>query len=151
MNIAGSLVESYLYADMYNREYEGGSDVQEKIYVGGVPVEHIQPSVGGIDQKQEGGKSPKNKQNGPFSNKVVPVGLVLIQVRKDSDVEYEDHYFPGVNREVIPDTLFDTLIGSMSSEKRRNLYPNTRISIRVKSKQGKPETKKEKSRRNRRK
>lgn len=120
MNIAGSLVESYMYADMYNREYEGGSDVQEKIHVGGFPVENIS----GIDQKeQDGGKSPKSKDNGPFSNKVVPVGLVLIQIERTPNVEYEDHYCPGMNREVVPDDLYDRLMGSLSVGKLPNSTP----------------------------
>lgn len=127
MNVAGSLVESYMYADMYNREYEGGSDVQEKIYIGGFPV-----TLG-----QDGGKSPKTKHDGPLSNKVVPAGLVLIQIRREPDVEYEDHFCPGENREVIPDKLYDMLMGSILVEKRRNRTP--------------PRKQRERSRRNRRK
>lgn len=128
-NIVGSLVESYMYSDMYNREFDGGADVTDKIHVGGVPVENILPSIGKDDNdsdskevEQDGGNTHK-KCNGPFVNKVVPAGLVLIQIRKDPDVEYEDHVYPGVNREVVPESLYDMLVKSVLIEKRRNRTP----------------------------
>ena len=151
MNIAGSLVESYMYADMYNREYEGGSDIQERIQVGGFPVENVLSSTADIKKyetaEQDGGKSPKNK-TGPLSNKVVPVGLVLIQTKRVPDVEYTDHYFPGVNREVVPEHLYDTLIGSILLENRTS--PSKRTSFRFRSNPN-SKTQKERSRKNHRK
>ena len=130
INLANSLVESYMYADMYNREYEGGSGLQEKVYGAGVPVEYILPSIQNEPEKadkpqselqQEGGQKCK----GPFANKVVPVGLVFIQTQKDPDVEYEDHFYPGVNREVVPDDLYEILIGSvLKSSKIENTPAN---------------------------
>lgn len=46
INLADSLVESYMYADMFNREFEGGSDSgTDKIYGAGLPVEYIVPSL----------------------------------------------------------------------------------------------------------
>ena len=128
MNIVGSLVESYMYSDMYNRDYD--KDGLDKVYVGGVPVENILPSIGKkYDSKEQNG----GKCSGPFINKVVPVGLVLIQPRKDPDVEYEDHIHPGVNREVIPDSLYDMLVGSVLVEKRRNKTPPKSRSKKEKS------------------
>jgi hypothetical protein len=127
MNIAGSLVESYMYSDMFNREYDsaGGSYLQEKIHVGGSPVEYILPSL----KKQNGGKMDEDKDqtptggNGPFQNKVVPVGLVLIPTYKDQEVEFADDFHPGVNREVISESVFDALFGSVSSsEHKKNRY-----------------------------
>ena len=140
---------------MYNREFDGGADVPDKVHVGGVPVENIVPSIGkddnGSDSKeleQDGGNPHKKcsqgftesvgrgksaifrkddvgvlHENGPFANKVVPAGLVLIQIRKDPDVEYEEHVHPGVNREVVPESLYDMLVGSVLFEKRRNKTP----------------------------
>jgi len=122
-NIVGSLVESYIYADTYNREYDSNADVPNKIHVGGAPVEEILPSISkDREYNQDGGSSPK-RCSGPFANKVVPAGLVLIQIRKDPDVEYEDHIHPGVNREVVPESLYDMLIGSVLIQKRRNKTP----------------------------
>ena len=120
INLADSLVESYMYADMFNREYEGGSDSRtEKVYGAGVPVEYIVPSLKNEPvqgQEQEGGAKCK----GPFTNKVVPVGLVLISVRRDPDLEYDDHFYPGVNREVVPDSLYETLMESVSKVNDRD-------------------------------
>ena len=101
---------------MYNREFDGGADVPDKVHVGGVPVEKILPSIGKNDNdsdlEQDGG-NPHKKCSGPFANKVVPAGLVLIQIRRDPDVEYEEHVHPGVNREVVPESLYDMLVGSV--------------------------------------
>ena len=117
MNLAGSLVESYMYADMFNREYDGGSDgAPEKIQSAGVPVDKIATSISTTTNQefeQDGGKS---QPNGPFANKVVPAGLVLIQIRKEPDVEYENHFHPGARREVIPDSLYEILMGSVSAK-----------------------------------
>jgi len=148
-NIVGSLVESYMYSDMYNREFDGGADVPDKVHVGGVPVENILPSIGKDDNdseqdgSQEGG-NPYKKCSGPFANKVVPAGLVLIQIRKDPDVEYEDHVHPGMNREVVPESLYDMLVKSVLVEKRRNKTP-------PKNARAQTTTKRDKSRRKNRK
>ena len=120
INLADSLVESYMYADMFNREYEGGGDSgAEKVYGAGLPVEYIVPSLknGPVQgQEQEGGAKCK----GPFTNKVVPVGLVFIRVQRDPDLEYDDHFYPGVNREVVPDSLYETLMESVSKVNNRD-------------------------------
>jgi hypothetical protein len=61
MNIVGSLVESYMYSDMYNREYD--KDGLDKVYVGGVPVENILPSIGKkYDSKEHDGKKYDSKK-----------------------------------------------------------------------------------------
>jgi hypothetical protein len=120
MNLVSSLVESYMYADMYNREYSGGSNELEKFQNAGLPVDKIVPSiqentlsrVNNADLEQNGGGK------GPFANKVVPVGLVLIHMPKDKDVEYEDYLRPGMNRNIVPDSLFDILIGSVMKPDR---------------------------------
>jgi hypothetical protein len=121
-----------MYADMYNREYDGGGDVLDKILVGGVPVDHIVPSISkdspkefGDDSSQDGGKSQK-KYNGPLDHKVVPVGLVFIPTHKDRDVEYDDTIHFGANREVVPESLYDMLFRSVMVEKRRNQTPKNR-------------------------
>jgi len=112
MNITASLVDSYMYADMFNREYEGGSDMTERIVVGGVPVEHILPSLRNNIGTQNGG-------GGPFQNKVVPVGLVVIEPRKDHDVEYTDYFHPNAGREVVSDSMYDILFASALEPKSR--------------------------------
>lgn len=115
-NIAASLVESYIYSDMYNREYNGGAP--EKIHVGGAPVDYIASSLKLDDEgNQKGG--------GKLANKVVPAGLVMIQVRKDPDVEFEETHCPEFNREVVPHHLFDQLFDSILQSKSRK-YENHR-------------------------
>lgn len=141
MNLAGSLVESYMYADMFNREYEGGSDdMPEKLQSAGFPVEKIATSISRVANnhtndnsfEQDGGKP-----NGPFANKVVPVGLVLIQTRKDPDVEYENHFHPGTRREVVPDSLYEMLMVSvMSAKKYKRTTPKRRIGTTKKKNRG---------------
>ena len=135
MNLVSSLVESYMYADMYNREYSGGSNELEKFQNAGLPVDKIVPSiqentllrVNNVDLEQDGGggESGVNYAAGPFANKVVPVGLVLIHMPKDTDVEYDNYLHPGMNRDVVPDSLFDILIGSVmkNEQKRRRITP----------------------------
>jgi hypothetical protein len=132
MNFATSLVESLFYADAFNREF----DTPEKVMIGGLPVEYIAPSLkssqqsleitGGYNEdynegynesNNESNNAVKKNENGPFANKVVPVGLALIQTGKYPDVEYEDHFHPGAYRNVIPDSLYDTLIGAVMPSK----------------------------------
>jgi hypothetical protein len=120
IDLASSLVESYMYADMYNREYDGGSgNMNEKAYSAGVPVEYVLPSLKTEhpEKHQSDHQDGGQKCKGPFTNKVVPVGLILIETRKDPDVEYDDHFFPGENREVIPDALYEMLMGSVMHKK----------------------------------
>ena len=144
MNIAESFVESYIYADMFNREYQGGSDVPEKIHVGGVPVEHIIPSLKKENQpdsiQQEGG-NPDASTSGPLANKVVPVGLVVIQTPKILYYEHEKSVYTGENREVVSESLYDLLIGAVlknSSETKKPRYSTPkRITTRNKSKKQK--------------
>jgi len=128
MNLAGSLVESYMYADMFNREYDGGSDgAPEEIQSAGVPVDKIATSISMHTNKefeQDGGKP---NTNGPFANKVVPAGLVLIQIRKEPDVEYENHFHPGARREVIPDSLYEILMGSVLVSSKQNNPNRARV------------------------
>jgi hypothetical protein len=128
MNITPSLVQSYMYADMFNREYDGGA---ERVIVGGVPVEHILPSlrkqIGANVNVQEGGNTnsyshtrncPHNEcGDGPFKNKVVPAGLVVIGVHKDPDSKYEDYFHPTASREVISDSMYDMLFASVLEPK----------------------------------
>jgi hypothetical protein len=115
-----------MYADMYNRAYEGGGGSEdERVHVGGVPVDKILEKRDG-NLEQEGGKGPSNSNRecrGPLANKVVPAGLVLIHIRREPDVEYEDHFHPGMNREVVPESLYDRLMGSVIVEKHRNRTP----------------------------
>jgi hypothetical protein len=138
MNIVGSLVESYMYADMFNREYDGGTGVnlQEKIYVGGSPVEYILPSL----QKHEGGKIDKN--DGPFQNKVVPAGLVFIPAIKDAEFDYYADLYQEYNREVVPDSLYDKLIDSVSShslKKQKRSTPTKHSQNKTRTKKNKNE------------
>jgi hypothetical protein len=116
MNIFGSLVESYMYADMFNREYDGGSSAhEEKIYVGGAPVEYILPTLH-QNNFQSKNDMVSGGSRGSFQNKVVPAGLVIIYVHKDQDADYENMFYPGENREVIPDALYDRLTESVFKE-----------------------------------
>jgi hypothetical protein len=135
MNIAESLVESYIYADVFNREYQGGSDVPEKIYIGGAPVEYILPYLkkDNLEKsiKQDGGNTGLS-MGGPLDNKIVPVGLVVIQTPKivrsndASDLYFEE------NREVVSESLYDLLIGAVlekgsDAKKSRHLTPKRRL------------------------
>ena len=120
MNIAASLVESYMYADMFNRE--GGS---EKVFVGGVPVDHILPALRKelAHKEQEGGNPSTNANSscgGPFKHKVIPAGLVIINVHKDPDVQYEEYFHPSTSREVISDSMYDMLFASVRTPERPN-------------------------------
>ena len=120
MNLASSLVESYMYADVFNREYDGGSSELEKIPSAGFPVDSFigkgNSSNSSDVLEQDGG----NKMcGGPFANKVVPAGLVMIHIRKDPDVEYDDPMQQSyIRRKVVPESLFDLLIGSLLKEKK---------------------------------
>ena len=131
MNFATSLVESLSYADAFNREF----DTPEKVMIGGLSVENIVPSLKSSQQSLEivGGYNESNNEdkNGPFANKVVPVGLALIQTGKYPDVEYEDHFHPGSYREVIPESLYDTLIGAVMPEKHVSMHKSRRISKKI--------------------
>lgn len=113
MNLAPSLVESYMYADMFNSD-----NVQN--FVGGAPVEHILPSI-----TRGGANPPSDSQEevgGPLKNKVVPAGLVVIHssptliLRSEiaqthrTPVEYDEC---AQERDVLPDNVFDILLGSM--------------------------------------
>jgi hypothetical protein len=118
-NIAASLVESYIYSDMYNREYNGGAP--EKIHVGGAPVDYIASSLK-LDDDDEGNQ----KGGGKLANKVVPAGLVMIQVRKDPDVEFEETHCPEFTREVVPHDLFDRLFDSILHNSKSRKYENHR-------------------------
>ena len=127
---------------MFNREYDGGSDdksvLQDKIYVGGAPVEYILPFL----KTQNGGSSSGKSVVGPFENKVVPAGLVLISPPKDVHSDYENLFYPGERREVVPESLYDILTGaafkeSHSMSKTRHSTPpkhrqNKRRSIKQK-------------------
>ena len=120
MNIVSSLVESYMFADMYNREYDGGSSEIEKKMSAGLPVENIVQSIRNRDSgslEQDGGNA---HSTGPFANKVVPAGLILIPIHKDPDTEYMDYLHPGVRREVVPESLFDMLIGSVMKREQQS-------------------------------
>ena len=118
-NIAASLVESYMYTDMYNREYTGGDNL-ERIHVGGAPVNYMVSSLN-IDDNDKNKKDNEitggNKQKGRLANKVVPAGLVVIQIRKEPDVEFEEQCHPEINREVVPHELFDRLFESILQQK----------------------------------
>ena len=141
MNLVGSLVESYLYADMFNREYQGGStDAQEKVFSGGLSVENIVSSIVNTPKNasQENHKQDGCQKNGPFSNKVIPIGLIMIQNHKDSDVEYENHFHPGMKREVVPESLYEMLVESvLMSSKRRRTPPKHRSKKRTSHKKHK--------------
>ena len=108
MNIASSLVESYMYSDMFNREYDGGSYISERITAGGAPVNTIAPLL--CLQSTEYDR----EDDGPLANKVVPTGLVIIHIHKEPDTEYEEDSFHfDENREVLPDSLHDILFESI--------------------------------------
>ena len=123
MNIASSLVQSFMYADMFNREYDGGAVDGDTIIAGGLPVHYIAPSLSSTE-KNDGEYTGGSR--GPFENKVVPVGLVIINPNKEQDVEYENYLYPGFNREVISDSLYEQLMGSVmtgQSHKKRKTPP----------------------------
>lgn len=128
MNLVPSLVESYMYADMYNGN--GGAD---KTFVGGAPIEHILPSIRKSVKKetdlQEGGRG------GLLANKVVPAGLVVVQIPINSNVKYELDDFPPENN-VVPDSLFDILMGSVlkTTNNKRRTPPKHKKSRRKMSK-----------------
>ncbi len=109
-NIATSLVESYMYADMYNHE-GGDSNAPERIHVGGAPVNYMVSSLNiddATDDQTNGGGD--KKPTGKLANKVVPAGLVVIQIRREPNVEFEEQCH---SREVVPHELFDRLFESV--------------------------------------
>lgn len=126
MNIASSLVQSFMYADMFNREYDGGAvEEPEKIVAGGLPVQYIAPSLSSSKTNKEGEYT--GGSSGPFENKVVPVGLVVINPHKEKDVEYEKHLYPGFNREVVSDSMYERLMGSvMVGQNSKEKLPKTK-------------------------
>ena len=127
MNLASSLVESYMYLDMFNREYDGGSNMQERIHGAGLPVENIIPSIGKTGPYEKDAEETLSPQKGgvrgPFSNKAVPAGLVIINNREHSNVEYANHFHPGVQREVVPDSLYERLLMSVVKTPKRRITP----------------------------
>jgi len=90
-----------MYADMFNRDHEN-VETNAKLVGGGVPVKYIVPS---LQYKEE-----TDQTGGPFANKVVPAGLVYVRIQKDPELEYENHFYPGECRSVVPDSLYDKLI-----------------------------------------
>ena len=50
---------------------------------------------------------------GPFSDKVVPAGLFIINSREESNAEYDNYFHPGVHRDVISESLYDKLMSSV--------------------------------------
>lgn len=110
MNIlAPSLAESYLYAEMYNRGFDGGSDAPEKITTAGVPVTQF---ITGFNE-QNGGAG---EVVGILAGKTIPAGLALDLRRNRRDIEYEPHLEEGSSG-VISDELFDRLFDSVSRGK----------------------------------
>jgi hypothetical protein len=117
-NIAGSLVESYMYADMYNRE--GGDP--ERIHVGGAPVNYMVSSLNINDEDKDQMNGGNKKTTGKLTNKVVPAGLVVIQIRREPNVEFEEQRHP---QEVVPHELFERLFENMQKSSSRK-YENRR-------------------------
>jgi len=120
MNIAASLVESYMYADMFNREYDGGADISERIMVGGAPVNKIAPSL----------SKKSDRDDGPLANKVVPTGLVIIQIYKEPETEYDDSFYSEDSREVLPDSLHDILFDSILKHNKQMISQQKRHSAK---------------------
>lgn len=129
MNLASSVAESYMYIDMLNREYNGGTNIQDKIHAAGYPVEKIARSiVKNAKLNAEVDENEKMIGGGPFSGKVVPAGLFIINSREESNAEYDNYFHPGVHRDVISETLYDKLMSSVvrtnsklrSAKKRRS-------------------------------
>jgi hypothetical protein len=150
MNLAPSLAESYIYADMFNRggngygvEYDLDRNAPERIMGGGAPVDYIVPSISAPSYLSEGGsrlnkdeddnKGEDKKSKGPFADKVVPVGLVIIQSRRDADVEYDDHFHPGMNREVVSESLYETLMSSVMGSDDKSKSPKRQHPITKKN------------------
>jgi hypothetical protein len=96
--------------------------VPDKIYVGGVPVEYILPSLKNNESesvhttKQNGGNADSSIC-GPLDNKVVPVGLVVINTPRmmNPDSNKANYLYPEENREVevVSESLYDMLIGAV--------------------------------------
>jgi hypothetical protein len=108
MNIAQSFAEAYLYNEMYNSRFDGGSDISEKITTGGVPVVNL------ITHNEQSGGA--REDSGPLAGIVIPAGLVLDCRRNNRNIEYESHLEKGSSG-VISDDLFDRLFDSVSSGK----------------------------------
>jgi len=118
-NIAESLVESYMYADMYNRD--GGGP--ERIHVGGAPVNYMVSSLNINDEDKDQMKGGDKKPTGKLANKVVPVGLVVIQIRREPNVEFEEQRHP---QEVVPHELFERLFENVMQKSSSRKYENRR-------------------------
>lgn len=136
MNLVPSLVESYMYADMFN----GSSS--DKTFVGGAPIEHILPTGDYLSFSVKESSNPsvqsgvqEGGRGGLLANKVIPAGLVVIQIPINPDVKYELDDLPQENN-VIADSLFDILMGSVlkTTNNKRRTPPKHKKSRRKMSK-----------------
>jgi hypothetical protein len=117
MNIVPSLVEGYLYSEMYH--LEGGQ------MSGGFPLQDVVSSGGTMVGGGQG-----------FANLVVPIGLVCDMRVAPKHIEYVNDY----DDESVPfmdETLHDSLFGNVTSRKngsRKTHFPKSskRKSIRIK-------------------
>jgi len=118
MNLAPVLAEAYNYAEMFNREHDGGSNSPERIMTAGLSLEKL---ITDSNHEMFGGSSESANSDGPFANKTIPAGLVLDCRRNKHKIEYESHLESGSSG-VISDDLFDRLFDAISpTEKRRNV------------------------------
>ena len=129
MNLAPALAEAYTYAYTFNREYDGGSNIPEKIETAGLTVDNLLTDIN-IHNRIEGGSLSKD---GPLSNKAIPAGLVLDRRRNKHQIEYESH-LDSASSGTISDDLFDKLFDAVSpSKKHRNVTGKRNTGLRKSS------------------
>lgn len=130
MNLAPALAEAYTYAYTFNREYDGGSNIPEKIETAGLSVESLLTNSNNPNHI-EGGSSMSKE--GPLSNKTIPAGLVLDRRRNKHHIEYESH-LESKSSGTISDDLFDKLFDAVSpANKRRNVTEKRKTGSRKSS------------------
>ena len=131
MNLVKSPAESYAYAEVFNRKYEGGSEISEKIMTAGLAVKHL---IGGTDAPILGGGGSGSMGMGNLSEKTIPAGLVLNCRRNKRQIKYESHLEEGSSG-VISDELFDHLFDAITPQapRRRTHAASRRLNAKKSS------------------
>ena len=124
MNLVQSLANSYTYADMTNRNYEGGSEISEQISTAGLSVGHMIGGGNSTNGPILGGDAGSTGL-GDLSEKMIPAGLVMNCRRNKRQIEYESHLEEGSSG-VITDDLFDRLFDAITPSASRRRNRNTR-------------------------
>ena len=123
MSIISSVAESYMFADMYNRDYGGGSAAAAS-------------SAFYSDNAQDGGSEPEFLQtggfplqtDGPLANLVVPVGIYGGGQYPKRKVDYSREYLANAEADkyaaAINDARFDALFARIAKPDKSGRVSN---------------------------